>query len=136
MAPLDQLPPDLVSALGVSGARSLSGGDGANAFRLETGDGPVFAKTMRNPASGVLPLEAAALEKLRAVAPEEISVPAVRFVSEEALALEWIEEAHGAPDRATERSLGIGLAAVHAAPASLRSRAGAGPLTRLGARRH
>ena len=64
MALLEQLPRDLVSALGVSGARSLSGGDGANAFRLETGDGPVFAKTMRNPASGVLPLEAAALEKL------------------------------------------------------------------------
>ncbi|MCG7423780.1 fructosamine kinase family protein [Kocuria rhizophila] len=117
MALLEQLPRDLVSALGVSGARSLSGGDSANAFRLETGNGPVFAKTMPHPAPGVLPLEAAALEKLRAVAPEEVRVPAVCFVSEEALALEWIEEAHGAPDRATERSFGTGLAAVHAAPA-------------------
>ena len=39
MALLEQLPRDLVSALGVSGARSLSGGDSANAFRLETGNG-------------------------------------------------------------------------------------------------
>ena len=55
MALLEQLPRDLVSALGVSGARSLSGGDSANAFRLETGNGPVFAKTMPHPAPGAAP---------------------------------------------------------------------------------
>ena len=86
MAHLDELPPDLVTELRVSAAHPLSGGDSANAFRLDTPDGPLFAKTMSYAPEGVLPVEAAALEALRAVAPDEVRIPAVRHVSEDAAA--------------------------------------------------
>ncbi|RKQ33138.1 fructosamine kinase family protein [Kocuria tytonis] len=117
MAHLEQLPRDLVDELRVTDARPLSGGDSANAFRLDTPDGPLFAKTMPGSPVGVLPVEAAGLEALRAVAPEEVRVPRVHHVSDAALVLEWIEEGSGGPDRAAERSMGIGLAAVHGARA-------------------
>lgn len=117
MAHLDELPPDLVTELRVSAAHPLSGGDSANAFRLDTADGPLFAKTMSYAPEGVLPVEAAALEALRAVAPDEVRIPAVRHVSEDALVLEWIDEVQGERTRATERSLGVGLAGIHRARA-------------------
>ncbi|MDO4920137.1 fructosamine kinase family protein [Kocuria sp.] len=117
MSNLEQLPRDLVTGLHASAAHPLSGGDSANAFRLDTPEGPVFAKTMPRVVEGVLPLEAAGLEALRAVAPEEVRVPRVRHVSEEALALEWIEETSGGRNTATERSFGTGLALIHRAQA-------------------
>ncbi|RLZ03015.1 fructosamine kinase [Kocuria tytonicola] len=117
MSHLDQLPRELVSDLHVRAAHPLSGGDSANAFRLETPAGPLFAKTMPHAAEGVLPVEAAGLEALRAVCPEEVRVPRVRHVSEDALVLEWIDEASGGRDAATERSFGTGLALIHRARA-------------------
>lgn len=117
MSHLDQLPPELVSELHVSAAHPLSGGDSANAFRLETSDGTLFAKTMPRAAEGVLRVEAAGLEALRAVAPEEVRVPRVHHVSEHALVLEWIDETPGGRDAATERSFGTGLALIHRAHA-------------------
>ena len=74
---MDQLPEDLLADLDVTGVRSLSGGDTAAAYRLETPDGPLFAKTMLDAPAGVLELEAAGLEALRAAAPAELSVPRV-----------------------------------------------------------
>ena len=117
MPHLDQLPPELVNGLHVRDAHPLSGGDSANAFRLETSDGPLFAKTMPGAAEGVLRVEAAGLEALRAVAPEEVRVPRVRHVGEHALVLEWIDEVPGGRNAATERSFGTGLASIHRARA-------------------
>ena len=71
MATIDELPGEIVADLRVSDARPLSGGDTAHAYWLETPDGPLFAKTMPGAPAGVLALEAAGLEALRAVAPAE-----------------------------------------------------------------
>ncbi|CAL8896265.1 fructosamine kinase family protein [Kocuria varians] len=117
MTAVDQLPQDLVTELRAEAAHPLSGGDSANAFRVDTPRGPVFVKTMPRAPEGVLPLEAAALEALRAVATDEIRIPRVLHVSDRALALEWIDEASGAGGEATERGFGSGLAAIHRAHA-------------------
>ncbi|WP_270263933.1 fructosamine kinase family protein [Kocuria marina] len=117
MATIDELPGEIVADLRVSDARPLSGGDTARAYWLETPDGPLFAKTMPGAPAGVLALEAAGLEALRAVAPAEVRVPRVHHMGDEALVLEWIDEGPGRQDRATERSMGAGLAAIHRARA-------------------
>ncbi|MBX7557951.1 fructosamine kinase family protein, partial [Streptomyces sp. tea 10] len=117
MATIDELPGEIVADLRVSDARPLSGGDTAHAYWLETPDGPLFAKTLPGAPAGVLAWEAAGLEALRAVAPAEVRVPRVHHVGDEALVLEWIDEGPGRQDRATERSMGAGLAAIHRARA-------------------
>lgn len=66
---MDQLPEDLLADLDVTGVQSLSGGDTAAAYRLDTSDGQLFAKTMLDAPAGVLELEAAGLEALRSAAP-------------------------------------------------------------------
>ncbi|MDO5367165.1 fructosamine kinase family protein [Kocuria sp.] len=114
---MDQLPEDLLADLDVTGVRSLSGGDTAAAYRLETPDGPLFAKTMLDAPAGVLELEAAGLEALRAAAPAELSVPRVIRVSDQGLVLEWINESYGAGGPPTEAECGSGLARIHRADA-------------------
>ncbi|MBD2766137.1 fructosamine kinase family protein [Kocuria sp. cx-455] len=114
---MDQLPEDLVADLDVTGVRSLSGGDTAAAYRLDTPDGPLFAKTMLDAPAGVLKLEAAGLEALRAAAPAEVSVPRVFRVSNQGLVLEWIDESNGAGGSTTEAECGGGLAWIHRADA-------------------
>lgn len=114
---MDQLPEDLVADLGVTGVRSLSGGDTAAAYRLDSPDGPLFAKTMLDAPAGVLELEAAGLEALRAAAPAEVSVPRVIRVNDQGLVLEWIDESHGAGWPRTEVECGSGLAWIHRADA-------------------
>ncbi|MDN5700215.1 MAG: fructosamine kinase family protein [Kocuria sp.] len=114
---MDQLPEDLTAGLDVTRVDSLSGGDTAAAYRLETSDGPVFAKTMLDAPAGVLELEAAGLEALRAAAPSELSVPRVIRVTEHGLVLEWIDESYGAGGAATEAECGSGLAQIHRAEA-------------------
>lgn len=114
MATIDQLPDEIVADLDVTAAHPVSGGDTAAAFRLETPDGPLFAKTMRGAPAGVLALEAAGLEALREQAPEELGVPEVRAVSDAALVLSWIDEAGGRGGPRTEADFGRGLAALHA----------------------
>ena len=114
---MDQLPEDLVADLGVTGVRPLSGGDTAAAYRLASPAGPLFAKTMLDAPAGVLELEAAGLEVLRAAAPAEVSVPRVIRVSDQGLVLEWIDESHGAGGSRTEVECGTGLARIHRADA-------------------
>ena len=114
---MDQLPQDLIADLHVTGVQSLSGGDTAAAYRLETSDGPLFAKTMLHAPAGVLKLEAAGLEALRSAAPPEVSVPRVIRVTDQGLVLEWIDESYGAGGPATEVECGSGLAQIHRAEA-------------------
>lgn len=114
---MDQLPEDLLADLDVTGVQSLSGGDTAAAYRLNTPDGPLFAKTMLDAPAGVLELEAAGLEALRSAAPPELSVPRVIRVTEHGLVLEWIDESYGAGGSATEAECGSGLAQIHRAEA-------------------
>ncbi len=114
---MDQLPEDLVADLDVTRVQSLSGGDTAAAYRLETSDGPLFAKTMLDAPAGVLELEAAGLEALRSAAQPEVSVPRVIRVTEHGLVLEWIDESYGAGNASTEAECGRGLAQIHRAEA-------------------
>lgn len=114
---MDQLPEDLIADLDVTGVQSLSGGDTAAAYRLDTSDGQLFAKTMLDAPAGVLELEAAGLEALRSAAPPELSVPRVIRVTDQGLVLEWIDESYGAGGAATEAECGCGLAQIHRAEA-------------------
>lgn len=105
-------------ALGVDVARGsrVSGGDVADAYRLELADGSfVFAKTRRDSPPGFFATEAAGLAWLREA--EAVPIPEVLHVSEEPplLVLEWIEP--GRPKPGTEASLGRALAALHGAGA-------------------
>ena len=62
----DGVPCQLVDGLGVIGTSVVSGGDTADAARLETRDGPLFAKWHRSPPPGLFAREAAGLDALRA----------------------------------------------------------------------
>lgn len=114
---MHQLPENLIADLNITGVQSLSGGDTAAAYRLETSDGPLFAKTMLDAPAGVLALEAAGLEALRSTAPSELSVPRVVRVTDQGLILEWIDESYGTGGAATEAECGRGLAQIHRAQA-------------------
>ena len=104
--------------LGVPVRRSsrLGGGDVAESYRCELGDGrTVFAKTHRAPPPGFFTTEARGLRWLRE--PAVIAVPEVLAVSDgdgssrPLLVLEWIDE--GRPGPATDADLGRALAALH-----------------------
>lgn len=106
------LPPDLVDGLGVRSASPLSGGDIASAYRLDTVDGPLFAKTHASPTPGLFEREAAGLRALGAQAPTGLRVPQVLRESPQGLVLEWIPEGGRRTPR-TEADLGAGLAQLH-----------------------
>ncbi|WP_040496218.1 fructosamine kinase family protein [Ilumatobacter nonamiensis] len=93
----------------------LSGGDVAEAFRVELTDGDrVFAKTHAAPPPHFFPTEATGLGWLREAAVAShapIAVPGVLGVAEDLLVLEWIDEAPSA--RSTEVDLGRALARIH-----------------------
>ncbi len=98
--------------------RSLSGGDVADAFRLETGDGRiVFAKTHKSAPTGFFTTEATGLRWLRSS--DSVAVPEVLAVSDEppVLVLEWIEP--GEPSAATDPAMGRALADLHRSGASV-----------------
>ena len=98
-----------LAALGFPGpARPVHGGDINEAFRVETPDGPVFVKTRHDPLPGMYVAEAGGLRALREAA-DGLGVPAVLGVSEQHLALEWIESAPNGDGIA----LGRGLARIH-----------------------
>lgn len=105
------LPAELVEGLDVQRATPVSGGDIAEAFRLDTPDGPLFCKTSRHPSPGLFEREAAGLRALRGHAPEELRVPEVVRESAAGLVLEWIEP--GRRGAGTERTFGQGLARLH-----------------------
>lgn len=102
-----------VAALACRGAQRLSGGFIGEAWRVDTTDGPVFAKTLAEPAPGVLGVEAAGLAWLRE--PGVVPVPEVLGVDDHVLVLTWIETGP-ATTEAAER-FGAGLARLHAVEA-------------------
>lgn len=108
------LPEELLADLGVRRASPVHGGDIAVAYRLETADGPLFAKTHAAPSPGMFEREAEGLRALRAHAPAELRVPEVLRESPHGLVLEWVEEG-SMPAARTETALGHGLAQLHAA---------------------
>ena len=59
------LPAELVDGLGVTGVMPVHGGDIAKAYRLETTNGPLFAKTHTEPKPSMFEREAAGLRALR-----------------------------------------------------------------------
>lgn len=94
----------------------LGGGDVAESYRCELGDGrTVFAKTHRHPPPRFFTTEAAGLRWLRE--PGAVAVPDVLAVSDgdgelpPLLVLEWIDE--GRPHASTEAVLGRSLAELH-----------------------
>ena len=94
--------------------RRVAGGDINQAYRVPLGDGrDAFVKTRADAPPGEYAAEAAALEWI--AEPGTIRVPEVLEVSDEYLALEWVEP--GRLDAAGEEELGRGLAAVHRAGA-------------------
>jgi fructosamine-3-kinase len=106
---------------GVRSLRRAGGGDINEAYLAELEDGRrAFVKTRPGAPAGEYAAEAAALRWLGE--PGGLGVPAVLGVSDELLALEWLEE--GRAGDAAE--LGGGLARVHAAGAERFG--GAGPL--------
>lgn len=107
-----QLPQELLDGLDVRAVEPVSGGDIAQAFRLETADGPVFCKTHPAPPADMFHRESAGLRELRKHAPPELAVPEVLAESPNGLVLEWIEE--GGPRSVdSESTLGAGLARLH-----------------------
>jgi fructosamine-3-kinase len=103
------LPADLVDGLGVTGVTPVHGGDIAKAYRLDTADGPLFAKTHPDPQPGMFEREAAGLHALRATG--AIAVPEVVRESPAGLILEWIEE--GRRTAPSDAALGRELADLH-----------------------
>ena len=94
--------------------RRVGGGDINEAYRVPLGDGrDAFVKTRADAPAGEYTAEAAALEWLGE--PGTIRVPHVLEVTDQYLALEWIER--GRLDAAGEEELGRGLARVHRAGA-------------------
>jgi len=98
------------------GARPVSGGDVAAAYRVELDDGRiVFAKTHAGAPEGFFTTEAAGLSWLHDGG--ALAVPAVLAVADTPplLALEWIDEGRAGPT--TDAEFGQGLAALHRAGA-------------------
>ena len=108
--------PDTVSgdSAQIAVMRSVSGGDMADAYRVDLEDGrTVFAKTHRDPPPGFFSTEAAGLRWLDE--PGVINVARVIGVADSApscLVLEWIDEGRQ-PDREGEADFGRSLAALH-----------------------
>lgn len=89
----------------------IGGGDVGEAWRVETSDGRLFAKTHRHPPPTLFPTEASGLRWLAAAG--ALAVPAVVAATRDVLVLEWVEP--GPPGDAV--ALGSGLAEVHRAGA-------------------
>lgn len=110
----DHIRDAIVSALrqDIVSVDRLSGGDVAEAYRVELSDGRrVFAKTHSDPPPGFFSTEAAGLRWLRQA--DTVAVPDVVAVSDDPplLVLEWIEEGTRGP--LTEERFGHELAQLH-----------------------
>ena len=106
---IGDLPAELLDGLGVTAVRPVSGGDIAQAFRLDTPSGPLFAKTHPDPMPGLFAREAAGLRALGAAG--AVAVPEVVRERASGLVLQWIDV--GARTAASEADLGVRLAALH-----------------------
>lgn len=93
----------------VTDMRAVAGGDTARSLRVETCRGALFVKYLADPIPGLLPAEATNLDALRGVAAWK--VPAVAFVGEHYLALEWLELCARGP--AADRKLAHALVDAH-----------------------
>ncbi|WP_286960070.1 MULTISPECIES: fructosamine kinase family protein [Arsenicicoccus] len=112
----DHLPETLTRGLDVRRATSVSGGDIALAYRLETADGTYFLKTKDRPTPDLFEREAAGLAVLREHAPDDLGVPQVVRADASGLVLEWIDEGGaGRAGRGAEERFGRGLAGLHRA---------------------
>lgn len=109
---LHDLPDELIEGLDVRGATRVTGGDIAQAYRLDTPTGPLFLKTMRTPPSRLFAREAAGLRELSAHAPASLGVPDVRRECAQGLVLSWIDEGGRRPP-STEAGFGRALARLH-----------------------
>ncbi|GAA3955319.1 fructosamine kinase family protein [Gordonia caeni] len=107
---LTELPTELIDGLGVRSASPVSGGDIARAYRLETGDGPLFLKWRPRATPDLFEREAAGLRAMRARS-GGLGVPEIIRESPSGLVLEWIEG--GRASASTETDLGRGLAHLH-----------------------
>ncbi|MDO4784636.1 MAG: fructosamine kinase family protein [Propionibacteriaceae bacterium] len=102
---------DLLRGYRVLGIRPVSGGDINQAYRVDTPDGPVFAKCHPEPKPDMFARESASLRALRACTSDELGVPEVLAETSHGLVLEWIEPGRGRPGG--EAAFGVGLAGVH-----------------------
>jgi fructosamine-3-kinase len=102
-------------ATGVRTVSRVSGGDVAEAYRVDLVDGrTVFAKTHADPPPNFFSTEATGLEWLADAAARSaagLEVARVLAVERDLLVLAWIDE--GRPIRSTESDLGRGLARIH-----------------------
>jgi len=108
----------LEQALGpVRGVTPLAGGSISEAFRVETGDGPVFLKHHPQAPAELFAAEADGLRALNAAAGDALRIPTVLAMDTGLvarwIALEWLEPGPSGPSFG-ER-LGRGLAALHRA---------------------
>lgn len=103
----------LLDELRVRSVTRVHGGDIASAYGVVTDEGPLFVKTHPRPTPGLFEREAAGLRALGAHASPELRVPRVIREGPRGLVLEWISVG-GRRSRATEESLGRGLAQLHA----------------------
>lgn len=97
----------------VAEVRPVGGGHIGQTWRVDTDDGPLFAKTHRHPPPDLFAVEAAGLRWLDEA--DAVGVPAVVAVRRDILLLEWVEPGARAPGGA--EALGRGLAALHRAGA-------------------
>ncbi len=115
--------------VGVRRAIPLSGGDVAEAYRIELSDGRVvFAKTKTGARPGFFETEAAGLEWLHAA--HSVPIPTALAVEPGLLVLEWIDE--GRPTATTEADLGRALALLHRSGAASFGRSDERPTGSLG----
>jgi fructosamine-3-kinase len=98
---------------GASDPRRVGGGDINQAWHVSLNGEDAFVKTRPGAGPGEYALEAAGLDWLGE--PQALRVPRVVEVTEDYLALEWVEPGRLSADGAEE--LGRGLAAIHAAGA-------------------
>lgn len=93
----------------VHSAEPVGGGNICRTFRIETGEGLFFAKTLDDASPGMFEVEAAGLRWL--AEPAVIGVPAVRHADSQLLVLEWIEP--GRPNDKSRQQFGRDLARLH-----------------------
>lgn len=103
------LPAELIDPAQIRRISPVAGGGIAEAYRVETPDGVVFAKSIHNAPAGLFEREAKGLMALREAG--AMPVPQVLTYNESGLVLEWVEvDTRGRHD---DVAFGAGLARLH-----------------------